>query len=120
MLLLTFIDLETWYLVESFSIELIFTGFFLIISGWLGLVIQLKERSLVFVFIYFELITLGLSIIAITFSILFFDPQGFFIALILLVLAGAETVVGLSFIILLSLLDKNKNLNLSFFNKTQG
>ena len=109
-----------WYMVDYFRGELIYIGFFLLFSGWFGLFRQLKERNLIFVFLYFELITLGLSILALTFSLLHCDVYGMYLALILLVLAGAETSIGLAFIIVLIAYNvKQSNLSDSL-NKLQG
>lgn len=114
------IDVQTWYFLDYFSLELCFVGFFLLFCGWFGFFLQLYFRNILFLFIYLELITLGLSILSIDFGLLYGDPRGFFIAIFLLVLAGVETVLGLSFIIVLSFLAQKKEIKFSFLNKTQG
>lgn len=68
----------------------------LILIGFYGM--AFNKKNIIIVLLCIELILLGISFLFISFSLGNADPRGQVIALLMLPLAGAESVIGLSII----------------------
>lgn len=79
------------------EIHVLYLGFWITYIGLLGLFFRIT--NLFYVLISFELLLLGLNLITISMTILYDNPQGFFIVYLLLVLAAVETALGLSLLV---------------------
>jgi NADH-quinone oxidoreductase subunit K len=81
----------------------------LLISGIFSLI--LSYNSIFRLLVAIEIILLSISLNFLIFSIIFFNPLGQLYALLILVLAAAESVVGLTLLILLSNITGGSSLN---------
>lgn len=74
-------------------------GIILWILSIFGLLYNSSNRNFIFIFICLELIFLSLSLILIFFSIFFDDLYSQFFSLSLIIVAGAESAIGLSILV---------------------
>jgi NADH-quinone oxidoreductase subunit K len=81
----------------------------LFLSGIFALI--LSYNHILRLLVAIEVILLATSLNFLIFSIFFFNPTGQLFALLILVLAAAESVVGLTFLIVLFNISGNTNLN---------
>ena len=81
----------------------------LFLSGIFALI--LSYNNILRLLVAIEVILLATSLNFLIFSIFFFNPTGQLFALLILVLAAAESVVGLTFLIVLFNISGNTNLN---------
>jgi len=81
----------------------------LFLSGVFALI--LSYNHILRLLVAIEVILLATSLNFLIFSIFFFNPTGQLFALLILVLAAAESVVGLTFLIILFNISGNTSLN---------
>ncbi len=86
-----------------------FLAIFLIFSGFLGLVFN--QKNLLFTLLSIELMLLGVSYFFISLSLFNVNPKGEILSLLLLSLAGAESSLGLSILLVCNRLFGNIHLN---------
>jgi NADH-quinone oxidoreductase subunit K len=82
-------------LLWEYSCTLAFT---LIFIGFFG--IAINQIDIVKLLLSIEIFLLGISFLFINFSLFYLDPKGQIIALLILVLAGAESALGLSILLI--------------------
>lgn len=91
----TLFYVTNWDYIQCFF--LLIVALLILCIGVCGLLF--KNLSIINVLLSFELILLGVNLIAVVFTIYFFNPIGFLFILILLVLAACESALGISLLI---------------------
>jgi NADH-quinone oxidoreductase subunit K len=98
-------NLLFFYVVDFFFFFILFFSFFIYILSLLGLILNLKNLLISLLFI--ELSYFGIITFLVFFSLFFSIYTGFLYAVLLILVAAAESTIGLGILIIVFTFDKN-------------